>query len=103
MCFEVILPIFVALFAVFGLYCLFALIGETWFGSDNIAVCIEVDTAEVAANLDVYLREARRRPLAHSGGVTVLVRREHATEALVRKLRRRHIRYFIVDMENEAK
>ena len=102
MCFEVVLPIIVALFAVFGVYSLLALIGETWFGSDNIAVSVEVDTSEVASNLEGYLREARRRPLSHSGGVTVLIRREHATQALTRMLRRRHIRYYIVDMENEA-
>lgn len=102
MCFEVVLPIIVALFAVFGVYSLLALIGETWFGSDNIAVSVEVDTSEVASNLEGYLREARRRPLSHSGGVTVLIRREYATQALTRKLRRQHIRYYIIDMEKEA-
>lgn len=102
MCFEVVLQILVALFAVFGVYSLIALIGETWFGSDNIAVSVEVDTNEAAINLEDYLREAKRRPLSHSGGVTVLIRREYATEALMRKLGRRHIRYFVIDMENKV-
>lgn len=102
MCFEVILQIIVACFAVFGLCSLFSLIGETWFISDNISVCIEVDTEEVARDLDLYLREAKRVPLSR-GGVTVLIRKAYAEELLLRRLCRRKIRHYVVDdMENKA-
>ena len=102
MCFEVVFPIIVAFFAVFGLYSLICRIGETWFTSDNITVCIEVDTAEVSTEIDRYLKEAGRIPIAHGGQITVLVRPEYADEALLRKLRRRHIRCFVLDMENRV-
>lgn len=103
MCFEVILQIIVALFAVFGLCSLFSLIEETWFVSDNVSVSIEVDTDEVAKDIELYLREAKRRPLANGTRVTVLIRREYAKEPLLRRLRQKKIRYYIVDsMENKA-
>ena len=97
MCFEVILPIMIAIFAVFGGGSLFFLIAETWFVSDNISVCIRIDTTEAAQNIEEYLREAGRRPLAGSNGVTVLVCREYAEPSLVRDLSRRGIRYYIVE------
>ena len=102
MCFEVILPIVVALFAVFGLFCLFSLIGDTWYGSDNISVCLLVDTVEVADHLDVYLREASRKPLSRGGGITVLIQKRFANEHLLRKIRERSLCYYVLDMENKA-
>ena len=102
MCFEVILPVIIASFSVFGVYAFVAFIGETWFGSDNISVCIEVDTHEVADCLDIYLKEARRKPMSHSGGITVLVRREFATEAFLCKLARRRIRHYVIDVEKRV-
>ena len=97
MCFEVILPIMIAIFAVFGGGSLFFLIAETWFVSDNISVCVRIDTAEVAQNIAEYLREAGRRPLAGGNGVTVLVCREFAEPSLMHYLSRRGIRYYIVE------
>lgn len=97
MCFEVILPIVLAGFSIFGLYALLVYIGDTWFGSENISVCLEVDTKEVADHLDVYLKEALRKPISRSGGVVVLVRREYASEFLLRRLARRNLRYYIID------
>ena len=103
MCFEVILQIIVAAFAVFGICSLFWLIEETWFVSDNLSVSLEVDTEEVAQNIASYLKAAERRPLANGTRVTVLVRRRHANEQLLRFLKRRNIRYYIVeDMEKKA-
>lgn len=103
MCFEVIFPIIVAFFAVFGAFSLFLLIRETWFVSDNISVNLAVDTGEVAGDIAQYLREARRSPLAKGNGVTVLVYREYAKEPLIRYLKRNHIRYYIVEnMENKV-
>lgn len=103
MCFEVILQTTVAFFAVFGVFSLFLLIGETWFVSDNISVNLAVDTSEVANDITLYLREASRKTLAKGNGVTVLVSREYAKEPLIRYLKRKHIRYYIVDyMENKV-
>ena len=98
MCFEVILPILIAIFAVFGGGSLFFLIAETWFVSDNISVCLRVDTAEAAQNIGDYLKEARRRPLAGGNGVTVLLHKEYAAPSLVHYLSRKGVRYYIVDM-----
>lgn len=104
MCFEVILPILLALFAVFGGGSLFFFIWETWFVSDNISVFVEVDTDEAAKNVAQYLREAGKVPLAKGNGVTVLVRRAYAEDALLRYLKRKKISYHIVDdMENKAR
>ena len=102
MCFEVILPVFVSLLAVFGLFCLFSLVGETWYGSDNISVCLLVDTVEVVDRFDAYIREVCRKPLARGGGVTVVIQERFANERLLRKIRENGLRYYIVDMENKA-
>ncbi len=102
MCFGVILPIFLALFAVFGLYQVMVLIGETWFGSNNISVCIYVDTAEVLRNFDTYLREAHRKPMARSGGVVVWIASPFATESFLNRLRRENILFVVFDMEKTA-
>ena len=104
MCFEVILPIFLAVFAVFGGGSLFFFIWETWFVADNISVSVEVDTDEVAKNIAQYLYEASRVPLAKGSGVTVLVRHAYAEDTLLRYLKRKNITYYIVDdMENKAR
>lgn len=97
MCFEVILPIIIAIFAVFGGGSLLFFIWETWFVSDNISIFVEVDTDEVAKHIALYLHEAGRLPAAKGNGVAVLLRREYAEESLVRYLKRRKVRYYIVD------
>ena len=102
MCFGVILPIIVAFFAVFGLYSLFVLVEETWFASDNISICLTIDTADAVQNFECFLREAKRRSLSRQGQIIVLVRREFVSEAMLDKFRRRHIYYYVVDMENKA-
>ena len=103
MCFEVILQIIVAAFAVFGICSLFWLMEETWFVSDNLSVSLEVDTDEVAQNISSYLKSAGRRPLANGSRVTVLVHGKYANEPLLRFLKRRKIRYYIIeDMEKKA-
>lgn len=96
MCFEVILPILAAAFCIFGVYALLHFVWQTWFAYGNLSVAILVDTKEVATHFDVYLKEARRVPLSHSG-VTVLVCREYADEALLRLLKRRGLSYCIID------
>lgn len=97
MCFEVVFQILCAVFVVFGIYALIFLVSETWFGSDNIAVCIEVDTNEVAENMEKYLKEAFRKPCSRSGGVFVVVHRRYASESLLRKLRAKNVKYYVLN------
>jgi hypothetical protein len=97
MCFEVVFQILCAVFAVFGIYSLIFFVSETWFGSDNIAVCIEVDTDEVAENMEKYLKEAFRKPCSRCGGVFVLIHRRYATESLLRKLRTKNVKYYVLN------
>lgn len=101
MCFEVILQIILSLFAVFGFCSFLALIEETWFMSDNVTVCVTVDTKDAADDIEGYLREAGKVPLSR-GGVTVLVERRFAEEPLLKKLKRRRLRYFVIDKEEIA-
>ena len=97
MYFEVFLKIFVAIFAVFGFYCLVRLVGVTWFGYDNIRVTIEVDSPDTAENINTYLKEAENFCLACGGGkVAVLIRQNYNDEKLLRKLERRNIKYYII-------
>ena len=102
MCFEVFFQILIAAFAVFGLYAIFAFVRMTWFVSDNISVCIEVDTEEVARALAAYLDEAKRQPLARGNGVFVLLPRAYATREMMESMRQSGIRFCVVDMENMA-
>ena len=90
MCFEVIFQIVLALFAVFGIRSLLAMIEETWFLSDNVGVYVTVDT-----------RDAGKVPLSR-GGVTILVEEGYADEELLKKLKRRGLRVFIVNKEDRA-
>ena len=101
MCFEVIFQIVLALFAVFGIRSLLAMIEETWFLSDNVGVFVTVDTRDAAANIETYLREAGKVPLSR-GGVTILVEEGYADEDLLKKLKRRGLRVFIVNKEDRA-
>ena len=101
MCFEVILQIVLALFAVFGICSLFAMIEETWFLSDNVGVFVTVDTRDAAENIEAYLREAWKVPLSR-GGVTILVEDGYVDEELLKKLKRRGLRVFIINKEDRA-
>ena len=101
MCFEVILQIVLALFAVFGICSLFAMIEETWFLSDNVTVCVRVDTKDAAEDIESYLREAGKIPLSR-GGVTGLVDDCYAEEELLRKLKCRKLHVFVVNKENRV-
>ena len=102
MCFEVFFQILIAAFAVFGVYALLAFVRMTWFVSDNILVCVDVDTDETARELFAYLAEAQGLPLARGNGVLVLLRRAYATDEMKEMLMSRHIRFCVADMENMA-
>ena len=102
MCFEVVLQIVCAALACFGVYSLIYFVSETWFFSDNIAVCVEIDTIEAVKNIENYVKEACRIPRGRCGGVTVLVRQRYAAESLLRELRARGIRYFIIYTDDES-
>ena len=99
MCFEVIFPIVVVGFSVFGLYAVITFVGETWFGSDNISVCLTVETEDALLRLDDCLKEARKKPMAHSGGITVLVYEKYADGTVLRKLERQKIRYYVLNIK----
>ena len=102
MCFEVVLQIVVAIFAVFGLFSAMTFIGETWFEADNVTICFEVDTKEALAEIDGNIRRLRRKPLGRGNQITILVHRSFATEDLLRKLRRQHVRYYLIDMQKDV-
>ena len=102
MCFEVFFQILIAAFAVFGLYALLAFVRMTWFVSNKIMVCVDVDTAEAAKELLTYLAEAQEVPFAGKNGILVLLKRTYATDEIMEKLRRYRVRFFVVDMENMA-
>ena len=73
MCFEVVFQILIAIFAIFGVFSLAKVVEETWFESDNIAVCLLVNSFEVSNNIEYYLKEIFRKPLSRGGGVVVLI------------------------------
>ena len=102
MCFEVIFPIVLIGFSVFGLYAVIAFAGETWFGSDNISVCLIIDTEDMMLHLDDCLKEAKKKPMARSRGVTVLVHEKYAAEEVLGKLERQKIRYYVLSMKQNA-
>lgn len=97
MYFEVFLKIILAFFAVFGMYSLFKFVFTAVLGYENIRIVIEVDTQEVADNIEAYLREARENCLALFGKqIAVIIRREYLNEKLEKKLERRHIKYYVI-------
>ncbi len=97
MYFEVFLKIIVAFFAVFGIYSLCNFVFTTFLGYDNIRIVLEVDTQEVADNIERYLSEARENCLALCGKqIAVIIRREYLNEKLIKKLDRRHIKYYVI-------
>lgn len=94
---EIVLKIFTAVFTVFGLYAFARAIEETCFRSDKIHMTIDVDSKEVADQIEMYLDEAKSACfLCKSGRISVLIMEELATKELVGLLDRRHIRYHIV-------
>lgn len=100
MYFEVFLEIFAAIFALFGIYCLIRLVGATWFGYDNVRAAVEVDSTDTAENINSYLKEAERICLLRGGGrIAVLVRREYCSDKLIRRLKKRKIKYYVIDTE----
>lgn len=96
MYFEVFLEIVIAAFAVFGLFSLVSLIGETYFRSDNILLAVEVDTEQVASELAACLKEARDAFfLRGKSEIVVIIKRELATKELLSWLERKKIRYIV--------
>ena len=97
MCFEVFLKIFVAVFSLFGAFCLIRLVFVTWFGYDNVRVAVEVDSAQTAENIGEYVKEAETLCLLRGGGmIAVIIRREFYDEKLVKWLERRKIKIYVV-------
>ena len=97
MYFKVFLEIIVAIFAFFGFFCLIKFIGVIWFGYDNVRVALEVDTRETAENIEEFLKEAETTCLAWGGReIAVLVKSEYADERFLKKLERRHVKYYII-------
>ena len=87
MYFEAFLKIILAFFSVFGIYSVFKFIFTAVLGYENIRIVLEVDTQEVADNIEAYLREARENCLALCGKqIAVIIRREYLSERLVKKL-----------------
>ena len=100
MCFEVILEIFVAFFAVFGLYALLLLIWEWLFDNPQIFVCVLVTDEESAKDVLDLVREAAKHLSAHRKEVLVVVSRQFANEAFLNVLKENQIPYRIAcDME----
>ena len=98
MYFEVFLEIVIAAFAVFGLFSLVELIGETYFRSDCLVLAVEVDSEQVARELSSYLKEAREAfVLRGNSEVLVVIKRELATAELLAWLERKRIRYLLKD------
>ena len=58
MYFEVILKIFVSLFAIFGAYCLICIIAQTAMRSGRAHVAIMLESEEDVFDLDIYLEDA---------------------------------------------
>ena len=97
MYFKVFLEIIVAIFAFFGFFCLIKLICVVWLGYDNVRVAIEVDTQDTAKNIEDFLRDAETTCLAWGGReIAILVRSEFADERLIKKLERKHVKYYII-------
>lgn len=97
MYFEVFLEIIVAIFAVFGLFCLIKLVDVIWFGCDNVRVTVEVDTPDTAEYICDFLKEAENTCLVWGGReIAVLVRSEFADEKLLKKLEQKRVKYYII-------
>lgn len=98
MYFEVFLEIVIAAFAVFGLFSLVELIGETYFRSDSVVLAVEVDSEQVARELALYVKEAREAFfLRGKSEVIVIIKNEFATEETLSWLERKKIRYVLKD------
>ncbi len=98
MYFEVFLEILIAAFAVFGLFSLVLLIGERFFGSEQLILAIEVEEAFVANDLAYYVKEARGSCfLRGRSEIVVILKKELATEDRLLWLKRQKIRYILKD------
>lgn len=94
---EIVLKIFTAVFTVFGLYSFAHAIEETCFRSDKIHMTVDVDSREVADQIEMYLDEAKSAYFVRGDSrISVLIMEELATKELTELLDRRHIRYHIV-------
>ena len=56
---EIILKIITAIFTVFGLYAFAHAIEESCFRSDKIHMTVDVDSQEVADQIEMYLEEEK--------------------------------------------
>ena len=91
--------ILIAALAVFGLYCLFRLVGDALFRSDNILVAIEVNTEEELSRLNLTIEEARNIFFCR-GRVAVLLDAKFARrEGLLDALERRDVDCYVFDLE----
>ena len=98
MYFEVFLEIFVAFFAFFGVFCLVKLVGTVWFGYDNVRVTIDVDSPDTVTHIEDYIKEAKNTCFFWGEReIAVLVRRAYYNEALISKLERKHIKYYVIE------
>ena len=61
---ELFFEIFLAAFAVFGLWCALCLAAQSLFASRCVGTVIEVFDRETAANLPMLLEEVRHAPFA---------------------------------------
>lgn len=96
MYFEVFLEIVIAAFAVFGLFSLVSLIGETCFRSECVVLAVEVDEEHVARELATYVKEAHDSFfLRGKSEILVIIKREFATEETLAWLNRKRIRYIV--------
>ena len=77
MYFEVILNIFLSLFAVFGVYCIICIISQTFMRSDNISVAVFLWDEDDFFDLDIHLEDASSLCfLRNTARRTVLVERK---------------------------
>lgn len=56
--FEVILKIFISLFATFGIYCLICITLQTLIRSDKVRVAVVIDSERELEDLDIYIEDA---------------------------------------------
>ena len=101
---EIILKIITAIFTVFGLYAFAHAIEESCFRSDKIHMTVDVDSQEVADQIEMYLDEAKSAYFIHGNDrISVIIMEELASKELTELLEKRHIRYHIVADDRKIK
>ena len=102
MCFEVFLELVLIIFAVFGLFSLTLLIGESCFRSDKVVLALRVDEGHVAKELALYVKEARSSWfLRGKSPILVILKREYATEDLLGWLKKEKLAYIVEENGKE--